>query len=161
MFHTQEHRKDRLKWPIQCIKHNAWLGHAYYFWYDYIDAVSWGVNSKKGTGKYEIYQAEIDCENVMDTVFNEAYYNFWIKQVEKVAEKLNSTLHGRKCTLREINQYIKDKADWNVVGILYQDIPQSYNHSLVQDFFYRKRIQLAVFNMKIVSNFAHKYTGNC
>lgn len=161
MFHTQELRKARLSLPVLCVKPSAWLGHAYYFWYDYLDAVAWGKHSKIGTGQYEIYQADIDCENIMDTVFNEAYYNFWVKQVEKVAEKLNSTLRGRKCTLREINQYIKDRANWNVVGIMYQDIPQSFNYTLVQDFYYRKRIQLAVFDMKIVRNFVHKSTGIC
>ncbi|GHU94947.1 hypothetical protein FACS1894156_3810 [Bacteroidia bacterium] len=52
---TQERRHVRLKTPIICMRSNAWLGYGYYFWYDEIDAIHWGHNSKKQTGYVELY----------------------------------------------------------------------------------------------------------
>ncbi|MCB0410288.1 MAG: hypothetical protein KDD29_08715, partial [Flavobacteriales bacterium] len=68
-YHTQEKRKNRLSGPIICTKDNAWLGEGYYFWVSEDDADFWGMNSKRKTGEYEIYSAEIDCSNVLNTVF--------------------------------------------------------------------------------------------
>lgn len=161
MYHTQEKRKYKLTEPMMCIQPCAWLGSAYYFWNDEIDAIHWGNNSKKRTGSFEIYKATVDCENVLDTVFNEAHYNFWMKQVEKAA-KCISKKTGMKASIKEINQYFKDKARWSDTtnGILFQDLPQSED-LLVKDLFYRKRIQLAVYNLKIINNFAFHMESEC
>ncbi len=32
MFHTQEKREIALTAPILCVRSDAWLGEAYYFW---------------------------------------------------------------------------------------------------------------------------------
>ena len=97
MYHTQEKRPVRLSTPIICVRDDAWLGDGYYFWNDLADAEQWGQNSKKRTGWYEIYNASIDCSTILDTVFNEEHYQFWLKQVEKAAKtiikKNNSALH--------------------------------------------------------------------
>ena len=154
MYHTQEKRKHILTSPVICTKDNAWLGDGYYFWDDIEDAESWGDNSKRKTGAYQIYQANINCENVLDTVFNEEHYKFWKKQIEKAAQKIAITT-GSKPTIKEINAYFKERGGWgSVVGIMFQDLPQNQNFLMVFSFYYRKRIQLAVYNLEIVSNFA-------
>jgi len=161
MYHTQERREKRLSKPILAKRKNAWLGLAYYFWMDEIDAIHWGDSSKRRTGYYEIYQAVIDCENVLDTVFNEEHYNFWIKQIEKAARKIIIST-GRKATIKEINQYFTEKAKWSDVtdGIMFQDLPSSED-LLVVSFYYRKRIQLAVFNIKIILSFEFHSEQKC
>ena len=47
MYHTQEKRHERLTAPQLSTWNNAWLGVAYYFWDDEIDAIHWGNKSKK------------------------------------------------------------------------------------------------------------------
>lgn len=63
------------------------LGEGYYFWYYENDAVWWGRTAKRRKGYYEVYKATINCENVLDTVFNETHYTFWLKNIEKAIEK--------------------------------------------------------------------------
>lgn len=160
MYHTQERREKRLSKPILCQKNNAWLGVAYYFWNDEIDAIQWGNTSKNQTGYFEIYKAIIDSENIIDTVFNEEHYNFWLKQIEKAAKHI-SKKSGMKASLKEINQYFKNKAKWSDLtdGILFQDLPNSED-LLVRNLYYRKRIQMAVYKLEIINNFAfHSETG--
>lgn len=160
MYHTQEKWDERLKKPILCKRDNAWLGIGFYFWKEEIDAFEWGINSKKRTGKFEIYSAEINCENVLDTVFNEEQYSFWIKQIEKVA-KVMVKKTGYKPTIKEINAYFENKKIWkSVTGILFQDLPFS-NHLLVKDFNYRKRIQIVVYNIEIINNFEFFKEDEC
>lgn len=162
VYHTQEHRgSKRIKGPIICKKDNAWLGEAFYFWLDELDALLWGKNSKQRTGEFDVYTGEVDCENVLDTVFNEEQYNFWIKNIEKASEKIIKRT-GVKPTLKEINDFFKDKGIWDDLdGILFQDISKNQVHFLVEKFQYKKRIQLALYNIEKLSNFAHHYKGNC
>ncbi len=161
MYHTQEKRQYRLTDPIICTKDNAWLGDAYYFWKEEVDAIHWGNKSKKRTGKYEVYKARIDHTNVLDTVFNEEHYRFWLVQIEKAAKKITKKT-GYKATIKEINQYFKNKAKWSEItsGILFQDIPKSAD-LLVTDFFYRKRIQLAVYDKQIIKEFTFHLEDEC
>lgn len=170
MFHTQEHRDQKLINPIICLRDDAWLGEAYYFWYDEFDAHRWGKTSKTKTGQYEIYSSEINCDNVLDTVFKEEHYLFWLKQIEKVATKILENT-GEKPTLKEINDYFKERATWvEVDGIMFQDLPSNPEFLLVKPiqyrykkraFIYRKRIQLAVYNLKIVGHFVRLTVENC
>ncbi|MCK4921602.1 MAG: hypothetical protein KAS71_11185, partial [Bacteroidales bacterium] len=62
----------------------------------------------------------------------------------------------------EINQFFKEKAKWSEVtdGILFQDLPFS-DDLLVQNLNYRKRIQIAVYNSDIISNFAIHFEMGC
>jgi hypothetical protein len=161
MYHTQEKRVHRLTKPIICTRKNAWLGIAHYFWDDETDAIQWGHKSKRDTGFFEIYKAHIDCENVLDTVFNEEHYNFWVKQIEKAAKHI-SMKTGLKASLKEINQYFKEKAKWSEItdGIMFQDLPIS-DDLLVKDLYYRKRIQIAVYNLGIIHNFAFHFDMEC
>ncbi|MFW5656666.1 MAG: hypothetical protein ACOC0C_03535 [Bacteroidota bacterium] len=161
MYHTQEKWPKRLTTPIICERKNAWLGVGYYFWKDEVDAVHWGHNSKRKTGEFEVYSANIDCENVLDTVFNEQHYEFWVRQIEKAAKTIMKKT-GVKATIKEINQYFKEKAKWSEItdGILFQDLPFS-DDLLVQNLNYRKRIQIAVYNLDIISNFVFLFEMEC
>ena len=161
MYHTQEKRRSRIMQPILCNREHAWLGSGYYFWCDEIDAIHWGNNGKRKTGWFEIYSANIDCNNVLDTVFKEEHYAFWKKQIEKAAGYIMKKT-GIKATIKEINQYFQEKAKWSDVvdGIMFQDLPYS-SDLLVQDFNYRKRIQLVAYKLKIISNFAFHFDMEC
>jgi hypothetical protein len=161
MYHTQERRNARLRGPILAERKNAWLGVAYYFWENELDAIHWGTYSKRSTGYYEVYLALINCDNVLDTVFNEEHYTFWIGQIEKAAKRIIK-ITGKKPTIREINSYFTENAKWSEVtdGIMFQDLPFS-DDLLVEDLNYRKRIQLAVFNIGIILTFAFHFEQRC
>ena len=158
-FHTQESRTKQLTEPKLCSRFDAWLGEAFYFWYEEFDAEQWGNNSKNRAGHYEIYSCEIDDENVIDTVFNEEHYYFWLKQVEKVARAIIIKTN-KKPTIKELNDYIVEHNIWGEVdGIRFQDLPVNNEHLLIKpieysknkirSIAYRKRIQLAVYNKNI------------
>ncbi len=158
-YHTQENRNNRLSEPILCVKENAWLGEAYYFWENEDDAVFWGIKFKTKTGKYDIYKAEIIFDNILDTVFNREHYYFWIKQIEKAAKNFVKKT-GSKPTLKEINDFFKEKGIWtNIDGILFQDISENPVHFMVKEFQYKKRIQLALYHKEKIINFALHFTG--
>lgn len=161
MYHTQERWAERLTEPIICKRDNAWLGVGYYFWDEEVDAIHWGHNSKRRTGYFEIYTADIVVDDVLDTVFNEEHYNFWRKQIEKVATTITKKT-GKKPTLKELNTYIAERANWaaNIAGIMFQDLPKS-SDLLVADLYYRKRIQVAVYNKSIVKNFTFYDSMEC
>ena len=65
MYHTQERWAERLTEPIICKRDNAWLGVGYYFWDEEVDAIHWGHNSKRRTGYFEIYTADIVVDDVL------------------------------------------------------------------------------------------------
>ena len=160
-FHTQEKRQVNLIEPIPCTKDNAWLGDAYYFWVDEDDAHFWGVVSKKRTGEYQIYKAEFSSDKILDTVFNEEHYYFWIKQIEKAAKNFVKKTRI-KPSLKEINDYFVEKGAWSELdGIAFQDISNNPKHFLVKEFQYKKRIQIALYNKKIISKFTHYLDGVC
>lgn len=171
-YHTQESRFNQLTAPIKCIRSDAWLGDAIYFWREIEDAEDWGNNSKRGKKYYEIYHSEIDIENVLDTVFNEEHYYFWFTQVEKVARAIIAKTK-MKPTIKELNDYFKEKGVWDDVhGIMFQDLPTNPNKLLIKPieykagkkkiiFPYRKRIQLAVYNSDIIITFAFLKRDQC
>lgn len=162
MFHTQEKRTKRLTAPIRCVRNDAWLGKGFYFWYDIEDAIQWGNESKRPT--YEIYQAEIECENVLDTVFDEDHYRFWIQQIDMVTKALTTTT-GRAPTVREVYNFLQEKLSWfsKFTGFMYSDSPTSRPKIYVKHnkpFVHRKRIQLAVYDLSIVQTFAFHREGS-
>jgi hypothetical protein len=161
-YHTQEAREKILFAPVLCNRNDAWLGEAIYFWYDIEDAEHWGNTSKRRTGYYEIYESVIFCENILNSVFNEEHYFFWYRQIEKVA-KIIIAKTKMKPTIKELNDYFKERGTWNEVdGILFQDLPTNNERLLIKPieyqnkkmvFAYRKRIQLAVYNREIIRTF--------
>jgi hypothetical protein len=161
MYHTQEKWKEKLSSPIKCIRDDAWFGSGYYFWYYEQDAVHWGNRSKRNTKYYEIYKSDINLDNVLDTVFNEEEYIFWVKQIEKFGKLIFKEI-GEKPTLSMLNNYFFERGIWSKFdGILFQDITKNPDFSIIQEFQYKKRIQLAVYNLDIVTNFALHYEGQC
>jgi len=161
MFHTQEKRNKDLRAPVKCTRSDAWLGDGYYFWDDEIDALKWGHSSKKRTGRFQVYRADINCKNVLNTVFNEEHYRFWVKQVEKAAKHILRKT-SIKPTIKDINDYFKERALWDEVdGIMFQDLPSNENFLSVKALYYKKRIQLAVYNLEIISNFCLYKEENC
>lgn len=162
VYHTQEKRKQSLNFPEKCIRDDAWFGEAYYFWREELDADDWGNNSKKRTGFYEVYVCELKSEKLLDTVFNEEHYYFWINQLEKIV-KIIETQTGEKPTLKELNDYISDKGIWKDIDFIqFQDLPINTERSLTKPIEYknfkrtvafRKRIQIAVYNKDIIHDF--------
>jgi hypothetical protein len=173
MYHTQEKRDKRLTKPVICKRPDAWLGTAYYFWHDIYDAHKWGDKSKKATGHYEIYQGEIDCESVLDTVFSEETYIWWLEQIELASKEIKKLSTGnKKPTLKQLNDYFKNQAKWgeDVTGVLFQDIPEGYDYSLIEPtmtrngpryFAYKKRIQLALYKLSYLKKFSLIMTQKC
>lgn len=171
VYHTQERRKHILEFPIPCVRDDAWLGEGFYFWKEESDAHEWGHNSKKKFGYFEVYTCELNSDSFLDTVFNEEHYYFWIKQLEKIAKNIMIRTH-EKPTLKELNDYIRDKNVWPQIDyIQFQDLPINSEKALVKPIEYkqgyirkfrtvafRKRIQISVYNPKIISNFALKET---
>ena len=160
-YHTQEKRKTQLIEPIKCINEYAWLGEGWYFWVTEDDALFWGNVKKRKTGEFVIYSCDIDCENVLDTVFNEKHYYYWIKTIEKVAKNILQKT-GLKPSLKDLNDYIRAHGVWDDVdGIMFQDISENPIHFMVKEFQYKKRIQIALYAKNKISKFAHHYTGVC
>ncbi|TAE09306.1 MAG: hypothetical protein EAZ47_12005 [Bacteroidetes bacterium] len=161
MYQTQEKREQVLSSPIATTNPNAWLGDGYYFWYDEKDAIWWGRTAKRNTGHYEVYQATINCENVLDTVFNEEHYKFWISNIERALSKfLNNDKNN--ISLKYINDFFKERNVFDGIdGVMFQDITDNPEHWIVKKFQYKKRIQLAVYNSTIITNFALRFDAEC
>lgn len=160
MYHTQEKWARKLSNPIATTNKHAWLGNAYYFWYSEEDSVFWGITAKKNTSYYEVYKAQIDCDNVLDTVFNESHYHIWVKNVEKALQIL--VKDGKNVTLREINNFFKAKGIYDGIdGVMFQDITNNRGYWIVDKFQYKKRIQLAAYNLQIISNFTFYFESEC
>ncbi len=164
VFHTQESREKELSFPQKCLREDAWLGEAYYFWKEIEDAEDWGYSSKRRTGYFEVYDCILKSENYLDTVFNEDHYYFWLKQLEKIAKTIIKKTK-EKPTLKELNDYIFDRGIWREVDFIqFQDLPTGEKHSFVKPITYnngkirtiafRKRIQIAVYNPNIIQNFS-------
>lgn len=153
-YHTQEKWSNNLDAPVICRKPNAWMGHAYYFWYYEGDALYWGRTFKRKTGYYQVYEAELETDDVLDTVFNEEHYDFWVRIIEKYAKSFIIKI-GRKPTLEELHRKLADGNVWEgVAGIFFQDISKNPDAFMVDEFQYKKRIQIAVFDDRIIHRFA-------
>ncbi|MBL7760412.1 MAG: hypothetical protein JNK08_06925 [Sediminibacterium sp.] len=161
MFHTQEKWADNLDGPIKCIRSDAWLGEGYYFWYYESDAAWWGINSKNRTKYYQIYNCHINCENVLDTVFNEDHYRIWVKNVDLAIEKFLKKDRG-KISIKYINEFFRERGVLDGIhGVMFQDISNNPDFWVVDKFQYKKRIQLVAFHKEIISNFALYFESEC
>lgn len=88
MYHTQGYSLPYLIKPIRCNRYNAWLGSGFYFWDDDADAIIWGKEGKTSFGKFVVYISKIDCEDVLDTVFNEVHYKFFLKHMDRISQDI-------------------------------------------------------------------------
>ena len=163
-YHTQEYRNEiYLRNPIRCAVEDAWLGNGYYFWTDVEFAKYWGEDFKLNeTGFYTIYSAHLDTENCINTVFNEEHYFFFRKCLEKAIDFLNSK--NKKITLKQVHTFLQDNfwSKLGIKGIIYDDLPSNpwdkpnrkysvikYKKNTNKPFFYyQKRIQIVIFDLK-------------
>lgn len=161
-YQTLEKRKIRAISPGFCKKSTAWLGSGYYYWLNDEDAIRWGQDSNHyHSGFYEIYKSNIAFDQVLNTVFNEQDYNFFVKIVELAATYFIKKVNERP-TIKQINDYFIDKGILkDVVGILFQDLPLNETYHLVQKLYYKKRIQLVVYNKSIILSFDYYSEGEC
>lgn len=150
MFHTQEDRGNVLSGPILCIRKNAWLGTAYYFWAEDEDAVRWGYDSKGGC--FQVYSARIVSENVLDTVYNKEHYEFFRNALERLAAKIVKKT-GRKLSKTILCEYLNNRAHWRkkIDVLIVNDNPQGEREILPIPI--RKRIQAAVYNQNCIHEF--------
>jgi len=167
-YHTQEFREEKppLSLPILCVDQNAWLGEGYYFWKGIEYAHYWGKDKKSKTGYYNIYSIEINKEFLLDTVFNEDDYNFFKSYVDKAIKKIKTNRNDDSVTIDEVHTFLKRNV-WNKIenikGIIYEDIPTEKKHSEIPPLYYKKRIQIVVYDLNITKKFdlhQEKIQGN-
>ncbi len=175
VYHTNECRGNVLQKPVFARGDYQWLGNAYYFWQDFEFAEAWGYykicnkpNYQRGRRThFDIYEAELDIEFpskfVIDTVFNETDYRNFLETVERFAIQYQLMI-GKKPTLKDFNDFIRDKKLWkNVKAIRFQDLPTDTNKDFlnVKGFYYKKRIQIAVYDIKIMTKFTRIRSLEC
>ena len=166
MYHTQEFRGTQITAAIPTYRDDAWLGAGCYFWYDLEDAHAWGKSSKQKTGQYAVYESIIAVDKVLDTVFNEAHYLFWLNLIEQFADAFIES--GRHATLSELNAFLKERSKLRhyYAGVMFQDLPNGAHTTKIAPipnpsgriryFLYRKRIQLVVYDATIILSFTPK-----
>lgn len=153
MFHTQEDRGIILSEPCLCNRKDAWLGTAYYFWKDEVDAIRWGEDSKNG--RFQVYSARIISDKVLDTVFNKEHYDFFIAALERLAKKIVKKT-GRYISKSLLCEYLNERADWKseIDVLIVNDNPQGAREKFPIPI--RKRIQAAVYNKDCIHEFKIK-----
>jgi len=169
-YHTQEFRVEgELDHPIRCDYKNAWLGSGYYFWTDIEFAQYWGEDFKvhHKEGCYDIYSAEIDTEKCLNAVFNEQHYFFFRRHIDKAINHFRQ--NGQKVTLKRVHDFLSEIWEQiGVTGIIYDDLPANPKNKpnrkysvveyeenrKVKFLYYKKRIQIVVFNLNEIYNFS-------
>ena len=160
-YHAQDYRvDDELSLPIESNPKNAWLGVGFYFWVEEEFAHYWGQDFKKeSTGYYDIYKGDIEEENLLNASFSELGYFTFRNSIEYVLEHFR--MKGMKLDLVKVNRFLADHI-WSrlgVDGIIYDDLPNNppgkeRTYSEIPPLYYKKRIQIVVFNVKIIRKFA-------
>jgi hypothetical protein len=161
-YHTQEYRFDSepLEEPIKCKGREAWLGIGYYFWTEIEFAHYWGQDFKKNTGFYDIYCASLDVDNCINAVFDEEGYFFFRNKIEETIAYFYK--EGIRVTLEQVHRFLSDNIwkEFGIEGIIYDDKPINPSkktnriYSEIPDLYFKKRIQIVLFNLKNVRNFA-------
>ena len=155
-FHTLEHRKEIPEHPIKCVREDARLGFAYYFWIEEDFAHSWGQIRKSES--YDVFVANLNIKNCLNTVFNEKHYLFFRKKIREVVQHFKNM--NVPATLEMINTFLA-KNVWQryaIECIIYDDKPtnkpkKNLIYSEIPDLYYNKRIQVVVFDLKNIRNF--------
>ena len=159
-YHTQEFRiTGLLDDPIICRAKDAWLGIGYYFWIEEEFARYWWEDFKKdNTGYYDIYTGLIEEGKLLNTVFDEAGYDFFCKVVNDTIAQIHSL--DRVLTLQEVHRLLKEEfwVPMGIEGIIYDDTPNNPKGknrvlSEIHPLYYKKRIQIVVFDRRKIHNF--------
>ena len=161
-YHSQEYRPTELTSPIKCIAKDAWLGPGFYFWVEEIYAQYWGEDKKiYGKSKsFDIYSAKLNIENCLNTVFNEEHYLFFKEMIEAAINNCKSKNKKKSISLEEVHTFLA-KNVWSklgIEGIFFDDKPtnpknKSRVYSEIPDLYYKKRIQVVIFDTKNIKNF--------
>lgn len=166
VYHTVEDRKTTLHTPVLAEGNEQWLGDGFYFWQDKLFARKWGERiCKRHEGRmgYQIYIAvlRIDTDNFLDTVFCEEDYVQFVEKVEHFA-RLYREKFGHTPTLEDFNDFIAEHEIWtDVKAIRFQDLPENDDLVRVKGFYYKKRIQIVVYDTDIISTFGEQIVGKC
>ena len=83
-YHTLEHRNEILKHPVKCVRDDARLGFAYYFWIEEDFAHFWGQIKQT---EYDVYTATLNVKNCLNTVFSEEHYLFFRKKIREAIQQ--------------------------------------------------------------------------
>ena len=94
-------------------------------------------------------------------MFNEEQYLFWLEIIEMVLEQLAK--NRKTVTLQDLNEFLADDNFYDDVdAVMFQDIsPKQKNVIGGGIFHYKKRIQITVFNLDIVSDFKLFLENRC
>jgi len=155
-YHTLEHRNEILKHPVKCVRDDARLGFAYYFWIEEDFAHFWGQIKQTD---YDVYTATLNIKNCLNTVFNEEHYLFFRIVIKEAIQQFKKR-GVSSVTLEMVNIFLA-KNFWQKYGIeciIYDDKPtnkpkKNLIYSEIPDLYYNKRIQVAVFDAKDIQNF--------
>lgn len=188
VYHTQEAREKPLQEPCLCNREDAWLGVGYYFWLEEEFAHYWGKDSKlrERNSYYSIYKAFINRsliydtrdnytkitskvvegkEYILDATFSERGYSLFNEYVEEAIKHIQEHSDS-SLSLAQVHRYLADKI-WpklNIKGIIYDDLPVNSklrDYSQIPPLFYKKRIQLVIFDKKLIEGFKiHLHMGN-
>jgi hypothetical protein len=159
-YHAQEFRHSgELTKPIQGKPDEAWLGVGYYFWLEEDFAHFWGRDKKKDkTGFYDVYRAHITDNSILNASFSEKDYFQFRKMLDDTIQLFKS--QGKKITLLQVNRFLADKVwpNLGIKGIIFDDLPQNKDaknrvYSDIDPFYYKRRIQLVVFDLFYIHNF--------
>ena len=101
---------------------------------------------------------KVICGRALNTVFSEEHYCFFLKKIEDTISYYQSK--RKPVTLGEINRFLADHV-WTklgVEGIIYDDKPTNPKnkkriYSEIPNLYYKKRIQMVLFDMKDINNF--------
>ena len=165
-YHTQECRHTTLNHPLKCTDRKAWLGFGFYFWLEPIYAQYWGEdfkirknNPKAQSDTYDVYSADLNIENCINTVFDEEDYTNFVNCIEQTIQYFKRKRVS--VTLEMVHRYLVDDEIWaslGISGIIYDDKPTNPKnkkriYSEIPDLYYKKRIQVVIFDSKNIRNF--------
>jgi hypothetical protein len=117
-----------------------------------------GQKSSGRSGSYDIYVADLNIENCINTVFDEEGYTFFNRKIEYAIQQFKK--ERVPVTLEMVNRYLAEKV-WpkhSIEGIIYDDKPTNPRnknrvYSEIPDLYYKKRIQVVIFYIKNIRNF--------
>lgn len=108
-----------------------------------------------------VYRLMVDLpELYTNTFFLYPESDSFPKIIEKAAKSI-ARKSGEKPTIKRLNDFFREHAQWkNVAGIMMYDQPINDDYVMVKGFYYKKRIQLAVYDLDIVKDFNLKSTNS-
>jgi hypothetical protein len=106
-----------------------------------------------------IVTAILDIDNCINAVFDEKGYFFFRKKLDLAIEHFKK--NGQNVTLKKVHRFLADEV-WRklgITGIIYDDLPSNRRdknriHSEIPDLYYKKRIQVVIFDLRNIYDFS-------